>query len=116
VTNRVALRAALTQRLGAAPSAEWLARLSEADIPCGPINDLAAAFADPQVAARRMIETAPHPTIGEVRMTGIPFKLSETPAVVRAAPPLLGQHSDEILAWLGYAAEEIARLRTGGVI
>jgi len=57
-----------------------------------------------------------HPTAGTVRLPGVPFKLSATPASVRRAPPLLGEHSEEILTWLGYGDAQIERLRQAGVI
>ena len=82
----------------------WQARLEAAEVPCGPVNDLAAVFADPQVLAREMVETVVHPTAGPIRLTGVPFKLSATPASVRIAPPLAGQHAAELLAWLGLRA------------
>jgi crotonobetainyl-CoA:carnitine CoA-transferase CaiB-like acyl-CoA transferase len=115
VEHRDELRGILAERFAMRPSADWIAQLLGADVPCGPINDLAALFADPQVAARRMVETVPHPTLGELRTTGIPFKLSATPGSVRTAPPLLGQHTDEVLAELGFDPSERDRLRSAGV-
>nr|MBA2557360.1 CoA transferase [Chloroflexota bacterium] len=116
VANRAELRGIVLAQLTGDTSAAWLERLTAAEVPCGPINDLAAVFADPQVLERRMVETVLHPTIGDLRLTGIPFKLSATPASVRAAPPLLGQHTDEILEWLGYDADERRSMRTTGVV
>jgi formyl-CoA transferase/CoA:oxalate CoA-transferase len=116
LAHRAELRALLMAVFAAGTSNDWLARLEAADVPCGPINDLAAVFRDPQVLARRMVETVEHPTIGAVRMTGVPFKLSATPAAVRTPPPLLGQHTDELLGWLGYDAAEVAALRQAEVV
>jgi glutaryl-CoA transferase len=116
IAHRVELRTLLAAAFGAAGSAAWLDRLTAAEVPCGPLNDLAAVFAEPQVLAREMVQTVAHPTAGPLRLTGVPFKLAATPARVRHAPPLLGQHSAEVLAWLGYDAAEIARLRAQGVI
>ena len=116
LAHRGELRELLAAVFAAGTSAAWLARLEAAEVPCGPINDLAAVFRDPQVLARRMVETIDHPTIGPVRLTGVPFKLSATPATVRTPPPLLGEHTDELLAWLGYEAAEVAALRQAEVV
>jgi succinate--hydroxymethylglutarate CoA-transferase len=95
----------------------WLVKLKAVGVPCGKINSVAQAFAEPHTAARRMVETAEHPIIGELKMLGIPFKFSGTPASVRRAPPTLGQHTDDILAQeLGLDAEAIARMRHDKVI
>jgi crotonobetainyl-CoA:carnitine CoA-transferase CaiB-like acyl-CoA transferase len=116
VANRDALRPLVAERLAAAPTATWLARLAEADVPAGPINDLAAAFASPQVAARGLLVNVEHPVLGALRQVGPPFELHGTPATVRTAPPLLGEHSAEILAELGFAGPEVAVMRADGVI
>jgi formyl-CoA transferase len=96
---------------------EWLALLVEAEIPCAPINTIDRVFADPQVQARDMVVEIPHPTAGKVKLAGIPFKLSGTPAKIQRHPPLLGEHTEEILSTLlGYSREEIEGLRAEGVI
>jgi crotonobetainyl-CoA:carnitine CoA-transferase CaiB-like acyl-CoA transferase len=94
----------------------WLEKLKAVGVPCGRINTVKQAFDDPHTLARAMIETAAHPALGEVKMTGIPFKFSGTPASVRRAPPTLGQHTDEILRELGIDAAAIAALRTEKVV
>ena len=116
VANRDALRPLVAERLAAAPTATWLARLAEADVPAGPINDLASAFASPQVAARGLLTFVEHPALGALRQVGPPFELHATPATVRTAPPLLGEHSAEILAGLDLSPAEVALLRSDGVI
>ncbi len=116
LAHRVELRAILEALFATRPRDAWLAALAVADVPSGPLNDLAQAFADPQVAARDMVVTVAHPTAGPIRLPGVPFKLSRTPATIREAPPLRGQHTTEILAWLGYGPAEIAELRASRVV
>jgi len=96
--------------------ADWLAALEAAKVPCGPINDLAEVFADPQVRDRGMTTTMPHPLAGVVELVASPIKLAATPPTMRRAPPLLGQQTDEVLAEFGLGADEIAALRAAGAI
>ena len=97
--------------------ADWLARCHAASIPSGPINSVEQVFSHPQVLARDMLAQIEHPTAGSLRLAGIPYTLSETPGSIRLAPPLLGQHTEEILAGqLGRSTTEIARLRATGAI
>ena len=116
VRNRAQLRPLLANRFASAPSAHWLASLDAAQVPCGPVNDVAAAFAQPQARAREMETLVEHPRLGAVRQVGLPYKLSATPASIRSAPPLLGEHADEILGELGYDEKVIATLRANAVI
>jgi crotonobetainyl-CoA:carnitine CoA-transferase CaiB-like acyl-CoA transferase len=117
VQNRHALDELIDDALVCAPAASWIEKLKAGGIPCGLINTVAQALADPQTQARAMVETVTHPTAGAVKMLGIPMKFSGTPASVRSAPPVLGQHSDEILRdMLGYDAVRIAALRANGTV
>jgi len=96
---------------------EWMGLLVGAAVPCGPVNSMEHLFADPQVLHRNMIAEVPHPTIGNLRLAGVPLKYSETPATVRLPPPLLGEHTEEVLAdVLGYPPERIAALKQEGVV
>jgi formyl-CoA transferase len=95
----------------------WIEGCYRAGIPSGPINSVEQVFAHPQVLARNMLVEMPHSEAGLLKLAGIPYELSGTPASVRLAPPLLGQHTDEILTErLGRTREEIASLRESGVI
>jgi crotonobetainyl-CoA:carnitine CoA-transferase CaiB-like acyl-CoA transferase len=89
----------------------------KAAIPCGPVNNMQHLFADPQVQHRGMVAEVPHPTIGTLRLAGIPIKYSETPGVIRRHPPLLGEHSDEVLTGvLGYSVDRIRNLKAAGAV
>jgi crotonobetainyl-CoA:carnitine CoA-transferase CaiB-like acyl-CoA transferase len=116
VVHRAELRPILAARFAAHTTAEWTEALDAADIPFGPINDIAAAFATPQAQARGMTVEVEHPALGVLRQVGVPFRLSATPASIRSAPPLLGEHGDEILAELGYDAADVRTLHDLGVV
>jgi len=106
----------LAERLRQRTRADWLAALEAAKVPCGPINDLAEVFADPQVRARGMTVTMPHPHSDALELVASPMKLSATPVQLRRPPPLLGQHTDEVLAEIGVDAAARQGLRERGVI
>ncbi len=96
---------------------EWLERLVAAKIPVAPINNVAQVFADPQVQARGMVQEVAHPTAGEVPLVGPVAKLSHTPARIHAPPPLLGEHTEDVLREvLGYSPQQVAALRQEHVI
>ena len=118
--SRVKHRDALAARIEAItvhqPRGYWLERLDEHDIPCGPINDYAQVFADPQVLAREMVVETEHPTLGAVRTLGSPIKLSATPPDVGRRGPQLGEHTDEVLSEAGFSGAEIATLRSSTTI
>ncbi len=116
VENRAILRPLLAARFATRPTAAWLEALDAAGIPCGPINDVAAAFASPQARARGMAVEVDHPVLGAIRQAGLPFTLSATPASIRTAPPLLGEHTAEVLAALGYDEPAIRALVEAAVV
>jgi crotonobetainyl-CoA:carnitine CoA-transferase CaiB-like acyl-CoA transferase len=98
-------------------TAEWVVALEQAGVPCGPINDLAQVFADPQVQARGLQVEMDHPVAGKVAQVASPIRLSDTPVEYRQAPPTLGQHTEQVLQQLlNKTAQQVADLRQGGVI
>ena len=95
----------------------WLQKLAEVKIPCAPVNDLEHALNDVQVQARNMVVTVAHPEGGEVKMTGNPVKMSASDEDTYAPPPLLGQHTDDVLRdFLGKSESDIAALRATGTV
>jgi crotonobetainyl-CoA:carnitine CoA-transferase CaiB-like acyl-CoA transferase len=114
--NLAALTPLVAERMKARTSAEWIREFESMGIPVGPVNKIGDMLADPQVAAREMVVEVEHPTVGNTKALGFPVKFSATPAKVERASPLLGQHTDEILASLGYTRERIAELRRKGAV
>jgi crotonobetainyl-CoA:carnitine CoA-transferase CaiB-like acyl-CoA transferase len=110
------LSAALRARLATRPREPLIAALDKAGVPCGAINSVADVFRDPQVRARGMLQHLSHASGVDVPQVGSPMRFGGESLALRSAPPMLGQHSDEILAELGYAGSEIIALRTAGVI
>ena len=104
MANRSALVTEIESALGARTTDDWVARLLAAGVPAGPIRDFAQVFDDPHTQARRMIEEVDHPVAGRLRTLGFPLKMSDTPPRIRRAPPLLGEHTAEILRELGMEA------------
>ena len=116
VANRATLISILAELFLTSDSETWLRLLNHAEVPCAPVQTIDQVFNAPQVRHREMLVEVPHPTAGPVRMAGIPVKFSATPASVRLPPPLLGQHTEEVLSsWLGMEQEEIAKLKRKGV-
>ena len=117
VENRGVLIAAVSEIFLGRETDAWLKLLNEAEVPCAPVQTVDQVFKAPQVLHREMLVEVEHPTAGTVRMAGIPVKFSATPASVRLPPPLLGQHTEEVLAsWLAVDGEEIAELKRKAVI
>lgn len=117
VRNRAVLVPLLEEVLRTRRKAEWLPALEAAKVPCGAINNLAEVFADPQVRERGMVHRWEHPLAGSLDLVGSPLKLSATPVRTDLPPPLLGQHTQEVLSTvLGWDDERIAQLHAQGVI
>jgi crotonobetainyl-CoA:carnitine CoA-transferase CaiB-like acyl-CoA transferase len=117
VRDRAALVPVVRALMAERTTAEWLALLEPAGVPCGPVNGLRAAFADPQIQARGMVARLPHPLAGEVPAVASPMKFSRTPVEPGRPPPLLGEHTEAVLRdVLGSSDAEIARWRNQGAI
>ena len=116
VENRIELTRLLNEVFLKSPTKEWIVRLEAAGVPCGPINDLAQVFSEPQALARGLRMELPHPSAGNVSLVRSPMRFSETPVAHGVPPPTLGQHTDEVLRALGKSDAEIAQLRVKKVI
>ena len=117
VENREELVAILAEIFLRRRTDEWIGDLNKASVPCAPVQTIDQVFNAPQVVQRKMLVEVEHPTAGAVRMAGIPVKFSTTPASVRLAPPLLGQHTEEVLSsWLGMSNKEIEELKRKNVV
>jgi formyl-CoA transferase len=117
VANRGVLAEVLNEVFATRDANEWLENFQEVGIPSGPINTIPDAFSHPQAEARQLKVEVEHPTIGKVGFPGFPYKLSHTPAEIQRHPPLLGEHTEEVLTeLLGYSAEEVASLQERGAI
>lgn len=117
VQHRSELLPVLAAEMARRPAAEWLDKLEQAGIPCGPVNTIDRVFADPQTAARDMLIETAHPTIGRLKLAGSPLKLASIDQPPRRPPPLLGEHTDEVLRdELALSPAEIHRLRASGAI
>ena len=114
-------RKAVNERIAALTrtntSAHWIAALNKAGVPCGPINTIDQTFAEPQVKHLGIARAVKHPKLGDIKVVGQPINLSEAPQPKELRPtPELGEHTDEVLASLGYDGKTIAALKAGGVI
>lgn len=116
VRNRDALLPLMVALFREKPMAEWAALLDQAGVPCSPINTIAQVFEDEQVKHRKMLIELPHPTAGSVPQIRSPMRFAEAELAFDRAPPLLGQHTHEVLAGLGFDQDRIAALARDGVI
>ena len=116
VRNREVLIPLLAAMVKKRSRLAWMEGLEALGVPCGPINTIADAFADPQVLARGLRIDLPHPAAGSIPMVANPIKYSGTPLEYNAPPPMLGEHSDAVLRSLHYGEAEIAQLRAAGIL
>lgn len=114
--HREALNAILDAHIATGNRAAWIERLTAAGVPCGSVRSVAEALCDPQIVARKMVVPLTHAAAGDIQVTGVPVKLSDTPGEVRLPPPVLGANTDAILGELGFDASHIAELRRAGVV
>jgi crotonobetainyl-CoA:carnitine CoA-transferase CaiB-like acyl-CoA transferase len=114
--NRAALNAEIAAALQGRGAEEWVAALTEAGVPAGPINDMRQVFDDPQVRHLGLAEPVHSPVRGEIRLLSQPIRMSRSSARIAAPAPEPGQHSEEVLREAGYTDEEIASLRAMGVV
>jgi crotonobetainyl-CoA:carnitine CoA-transferase CaiB-like acyl-CoA transferase len=116
IGNRPALNARLDPHIAGLRTADAVAALEAAEVPAGPVFTLDQVFADAQAQHLELLRTLDHPTAGQVSVTGFPWRLSDSTAEMRLPPPCLGQHTDQVLAELGYDAEAIDQLRAAGAV
>lgn len=117
VEHRALVDDMVQEEIGRRSRAEWISALDAAGIPAGPINDVAEALASPQTREREMVVEVQHPSLGTVSMLGLPIRLEGTPTTVRRHPPLLGEHTGEVLTGLlGLEEVEVDRLREAGIV
>ena len=116
VRNRSELEPILDAHFAQRDAGEWLDRLREARIPCGPVNSLADIVADEHFLARGGVTVMEHPSVGDLRMLSNPIHFSLTPPAYNQHPPLLGQHTEEVLTEVGYSPAEVQALSEAGVV
>ncbi|WP_108508537.1 CaiB/BaiF CoA transferase family protein [Polynucleobacter acidiphobus] len=116
IEHRAALIPLLAEMVKEKTKAQWITLLEAAGVPCGPINNLLEVFENEQVISRGIEMRVPHPTAGTMKLVASPMRLSKTPVEVRMPPPLLGQHTDEVLHELGMSAAQINELHQRGIV
>ncbi len=116
VQHRAELAALIAAVTSTDQQATWLERLDAAGIPCGPILNYEDALSTPQAIAREMTTEVDHPILGRLRTIGTPIKMSDTPLNPHRRAPMLGEHTDDVLANSGYSSDEIEQLRYLGAV
>jgi formyl-CoA transferase/CoA:oxalate CoA-transferase len=116
VRNREALVEAISTLTRARKSRELLESLRTAGVPAAPILSVDAAFDEPQTRASGMVQSAPHPRLPDYRSVGLPIRWDGRRPEVRRVPPALGEHSTDVLTWLGYTLDDVRALKSRGVI
>lgn len=116
VAHRDELAAMIEAVTSTAPMTSWMAELEKAGVPCGPILDYEDALTTPQAIAREMTVDVDHPTLGRLRTLGTPIKMSASPLNPKRRGPMLGEHTDDVLADAGYSRDEIEQLRSSGAV
>lgn len=117
VANRDTIDNLVQAALATRSRSEWIAALDEVGIPSGPINNVAEALDSPQTRGRGMVTEIDHPWAGMIKMLGLPIRMEGTPSSIRRHPPMLGEHTDEVLAeMLGLDDEQIQALRNDGIV
>ena len=116
VINRETIEGSVGEIMVSRPKAQWISVLRAAGIPCGPVRSVEEALSDPLAVAREVVTEIDHPTIGTMSTLGLSLQLNDTPAEIRRPPPLLGEHTEEILVGLGYDEADLKTMRESGVI
>ncbi|MCP4005262.1 MAG: CoA transferase [bacterium] len=116
IANRLELSAEIEAALAEHSVEHWVDALNVAGVPAGPVLNLEQVFADPQVLARKLLHELPHPELGTFKTTGLPIKLSQTPGAIETPPPLLGEHTDQVLSECGFSSAEIEELRAAELV